>query len=310
MACRPIVIFVACALAGLAIARPAEAAAYHADGNAGATPDRGIPPNPLSYSLDLGVQAGGGVNFNYGPGVHAAADSEADGFGVHSHTYSQLILPSVSGSYSAGATATATATFSDMTVKGPVGSMVSTSLNMKMTGSLLHGSGIDAGSYDGDAETQAVISVYVNGTFVGAGGVYERIETRYGTYVNDTGMLSAWGAGNTGIVTPNFMVQSGVPFEVRLTLTTSAYTLLSSANSTGGTAEANTDFSHTLAFALDGPVFNLPSGYTADSADAHIVNNSFIVPEPSSLVLALFGISAVLLVRRPQRLDQFVRQQH
>ena len=94
----------------LGSAFPAIAALYHADGTAGATPDSGPPLFPESYSLDLGVQAGGGVTFtpNFGIGVHSMADSLADGYGVRSHTYSQLTLPYVVGIWSAGASSTAT----------------------------------------------------------------------------------------------------------------------------------------------------------------------------------------------------------
>jgi MYXO-CTERM domain-containing protein len=255
----------------------------------------------LLYSYDLGVQAGGQVKYdNIGIHVHAQADSEADGYGVHAHAYSQIISPPVSGNYAAGAISTASATYSDMKVNGPVGTMISTSLNMNLSGGLLYSSGADPGSI-GDAETQAVISVYVNGTFVGTGGVYERFETQFGQYIHDTGMLSAWDSGNTGIVTPSFTVQSGVPFEVKLILTASSHTEVNFGSGGGGTAEANTGFSHTLAFALDGPVFNLPVGYTADSADAHIVDNSFVAPEPSSLVLAFLGLAALLLVPRRRK---------
>jgi hypothetical protein len=80
-------------------------------------------------------------------------------------------------------------------------------------------------------------------------------------------------------------VQSGVPFDVKVQLTTEADTVVGSTNSTGGTAEANADFSHTFSFALNGPVFNLPTNYTANSPDAHIAGNQVVgVPEPSSLV--------------------------
>ena len=260
----------------LGFAFPALAGLYHADGSVGFSRDGGAQINPSPYSLDLGVQAGGGVNYDSAVlGVHSQANSEADGFGVHAHAYAQIFSPPVSGNYVVGALSTASATFSDMMVTGPVGTTIPTSLNMNLTGGLLYGARADAGSV-GVADTQAVISVYINGTFVGAGGLQQNVDSQFGTSIHDTGMLAAWSSGNTGIVTPSFTVQSGVPFEVKLTLLADSNVQVNFGSGTGGTAEANTDFSHTLSFALNGPVFNLPVGYTAGSTDAHIVNNSFV----------------------------------
>src|SRR3979411_2674195 len=90
----------------------ARGALYHADGAIGALQNGVFQQILKSYSYDLGVQAGGGVNYDF-PGVHAQAESIAEGFGVHSHTYSQQILPVVSGSEEIDATSTAIAIFSD-----------------------------------------------------------------------------------------------------------------------------------------------------------------------------------------------------
>jgi hypothetical protein len=77
-------------------------------------------------------------------------------------------------------------------------------------------------------------------------------------------MLSAWGAGNPAILTPNFDVQSGVLFDVKLRLSTFADTVVSSANGSGASAKANADFSHTFSFALIGPVFISQSATTSN----------------------------------------------
>ena len=39
------------------------------------------------------------------------------------------------------------------------------------------------------------------------------------------------------------------------------------------------DFSHTLTFNSSGPVFNLPGGYTIDSPQAGITNNTLVTKE-------------------------------
>lgn len=66
-------------------------------------------------------------------------------------------------------------------------------------------------------------------------------------------------------------------------------------------ADALVDFSHTVTFATSGPVFNIPEGYSANSAEAGITNNTF-VPEPSTAALLVIGCVAALVVRRPRRL--------
>jgi hypothetical protein len=66
----------------------------------------------------------------------------------------------------------------------------------------------------------------------------------------------------------------------------------SSADNVDLLADALSDYSHTLTFPASGPVFNLPAGYTANSPDAHIVNNMF-VPEPGSLVLLVSAGSLI-----------------
>lgn len=276
---------------------PALAGVYRADGSAGHNPPQGLGNGETYSTPDLGVQAGGGVTYDPFPGMHAAADSLADGYGVRSHTYAQLAIPSTFGAWTLSASSSATAIFSDMVVSGPVGGAVTTSLNMELSGNFLFGSASDPGAR-AIGEVQAAVFIYINGAFIGGGGDYERQDSVFGPFSNHSGMLATWGPGNPIFLTPDFQVQSGVPFDVQIQLSTFADAIVTSGNSTGGTAEANSDFSHTFFFASSGPVFNLPIGFTANSADAHIVANQVsAVPVPSSLALAagamgLFSISA------------------
>lgn len=70
-------------------------------------------------------------------------------------------------------------------------------------------------------------------------------------------------------------------------------------------ADVSADFGHTLAFRSNGPVFDLPPGWTAQSADLSIVGNNFCppgacvppVPEPPPGLLWLLGIAALAAAR-------------
>jgi hypothetical protein len=66
---------------------------------------------------------------------------------------------------------------------------------------------------------------------------------------------------------------------------------------------AGSDFFHTVSFATDRPVFDLPEGWTVNSVSANIVNNYWIppaaVPEPASALLALIAAAGgAISVRR------------
>jgi hypothetical protein len=293
------------ALAGFA-GRSQGAALYHADGTIGSQVDFQNQSPFQSYALDLGVQAGGGVHYDvFGPNIpsqHAEASSLADGLGLHAHTSAQyVVIPPALGSfnfYTLFSNSRATLIFQDMVVSGPAGGTVSTSLNLTLDGSHF-------GSVTSDPDGLAIadstvnMAVSVNGVGVGDGHHEVSVDSSSNT-IGTVGLhMLANGIGN--IVTPAFNVQSGVPFLVKLELDTQASVTGEFSNIAGLTAAANTDFSNTLSFPLEGPVFNLPNGYTANSADAGIVNNSFVVPEPGSLVLFALGCVGFSACRRTMR---------
>jgi hypothetical protein len=91
-------------------------------------------------------------------------------------------------------------------------------------------------------------------------------------------------AGGDSLVTPVFDVVVGAPFrlEVRLDVAAGAST-----NITHGNADATASYG-TLRFAT-GPVFDLPPGFTVSSESAGIVDNHFVVPEPSTFALVWLG---------------------
>jgi len=66
----------------------------------------------------------------------------------------------------------------------------------------------------------------------------------------------------------------------------------------------SSDFGGTLSFALSGPVFALPSGWTANSVSGNIVDNRFggaAVPEPGALTLLASGALLLLGLARRAR---------
>ena len=77
-----------------------------------------------------------------------------------------------------------------------------------------------------------------------------------------------------------FQVSTGVPYQLRHTLTVVADTNI---------AFAASEFGQSMGIPIEGPVFNLPNGYTADSVDFDIVNNQFVAPVPVPAAALLFG---------------------
>jgi len=77
--------------------------------------------------------------------------------------------------------------------------------------------------------------------------------------------------------------------------------------------QVSADAIHTLTFPTDGPVFDLPPGFTVNSDDGTIVNNQFVgaaVPEPSTLSALLSGFAGIggLAWRRHRRPTQRSRR--
>jgi hypothetical protein len=97
----------------------------------------------------------------------------------------------------------------------------------------------------------------------------------------------------------------GMPFQMNLTMFVSATTQINLCNCDSNDlpghfryAESATDFSHSMSFPLNADVFGLPTGYTVNSPSAGIVNNRFVIPEPTSLGLLVAGTLALFCRRR------------
>jgi hypothetical protein len=80
--------------------------------------------------------------------------------------------------------------------------------------------------------------------------------------------------GSGTVTSDRFTVTANEFFTVKLSLGSSSYTNYSDAD--GGVATASSNYFDTLTFATDRPVFDLPSGYTANSVSGHIMDNRFV----------------------------------
>jgi hypothetical protein len=71
------------------------------------------------------------------------------------------------------------------------------------------------------------------------------------------------------------MVPVNTPFPLEMSLQVLAQIAVPQAG--GVILAASTDFAHTASFPTSGPVFNLPAGYTVNSAQAGITGNTFVI---------------------------------
>lgn len=180
------------------------------------------------------------------------------------------------------------ATYDDFVVQGPNG-FVATSLNLNLGGSLAASSNNLPNYSTGIAHVG--VQIYVNGQiitdsqelYLSSSGVLQ---------VTKTGMFQNWNPSPGTLTTPQFIVSANTPFTLRVILDTYG-SANGSSLSHSGTSGAS-EFAHTLTFATSGNVFNLPTGYTANSADAGIQNNLFVVPELSTSTM-LLGAGSLFL---------------
>ena len=203
----------------------------------------------------------------------------------------------------------ASARFDDFVISGPSG-LIPVSLNLSLSGSLLAVVQLTPLGYLlGSADSS--VSVTVSGAVQDAatGNPFfefsgsETLDSA-GNFTQ-TGILSGFPNGGSGnITTPEGMVTVGRgPIAVQLALVATSFAELGGqANLCGpdgcdvaqsGHVDGAIDFSDTLTFALSGPVFNVPSGYTVNSAEANIVDNQFVpapIPEPSTVALLVIGL--------------------
>jgi hypothetical protein len=262
----------------LLLAAQANAAEFRAFGNVRAA----AGPVFDEYDVSSATQAGGGA---VASGGELQADSAADVAGLRAHSFADS-----DGKGGIQSFASAVATYPNLVVTGPPGS-VGTSLNLSLSGEL------SAGSVAGGGASASVnLYVKVDGALIVGSNDSLLYDARGADplLVFANGVLTDWLPPEGDVTTPVFNVQAGEPFSLELQLHTFA-------GAAGDPAGANAAFGNTLSFAKTGPVFNLPSGYSADGPDAGIEDNQFTAaPEPAMPVLIAVALLCwCILPRQP-----------
>ncbi len=164
-------------------------------------------------------------------------------------------------------------TWDDVFIGGPPGT-ISTKFFVHLSGVLITEASIEANS-----SSNVQLSFYYNNDNVG-GGLYGLSEYAGNLTVTESGPLVGF-SGNDVITGPTIVVPTNTPLKIGIGM--SVYAAVGAPYSVLSNSASNADFSHTLTLATDRPVFDLPPGYTANSAQAGIVNNFFVKPCPGDL---------------------------
>jgi hypothetical protein len=191
-------------------------------------------------------------------------------------------------------------TMDDFIISGAPGTLITTRLNLHLTGTEEAGSTLFTNSaLTGSASGLATEFVFITVAGKNVGTGEHNLTSTNGGPATAVGLgLLANFTGNNVLTTNLFTVAANTPFSVALDLVAQGDSILSG-NGAGFTTSLS-DFSNTLTFVEGAPVFDLPAGYTASSLEAGIVNNRFtpadgaaVVPEPSSIIL--WGIGGLFL---------------
>lgn len=222
------------------------------------------------------------------PRVNGLGTASANAFGLRAGATALMVKDFEFGStsrYNFGVGAFASGIWSDFIVTGPASPVsIPISVNLNIEGSTL---ALATTSPSGQSQAISSVQFNIRGNNQLFGGSYSRTATN-GIVSSPvgTGLLSGFD-GNTDITSPSFSVPVNTPFTIELQLSVSSN--LSANFSEIFTLNANTNFLNTVTFAPNGPVFNLPAGYTINSVDAGIVDNLYVIPEASSLVFTSLG---------------------
>ena len=200
------------------------------------------------------------------------------------------------------ARANADSTVFDLVFTAPKGqSHVTTSFNVLLGGTY---TALNS-SLNGEASGNASINVTIGNNTFNGNLQYRLVGDGFTTHLEyfQTGpLMDHFVPGPSQLLTtPLFTVPVGVPITFSLSLATVSQVLVFDR---GAFALADTGFGHTLILPTGSPIFNLPTGFSAQSVDSLIVDNRWLeaqsVPEPGALMM-LGGFSVMgtaLIVRR------------
>ena len=183
--------------------------------------------------------------------------------------------------------------YDDLFFTGPAGTpfSISVALNMHLSGTLKEG------LTDDGFGSVLVDMIFISHPF--SGGVQHTSGTVTGAGFSG-GILSGLGAGGT--IDDDLSIAFGATVSPTYAHTLTVKLITQAHGGDGafgdGIASAFSDFGNSLHFATDGPVFDLPEGVTVNSVQAGIVDNQFIISEPSTLALAALGLSFIAMRRK------------
>jgi hypothetical protein len=188
------------------------------------------------------------------------------------------------------------AEWSDFIITGPNNlATVPISLNLEIDGTFAT-STISTPSGRSGANSQVQIVVINDDNRFG--GFFSQTTSNGGSATFSSSGLLVGFDGDSAITTPLFNVPVNTPFTIILQLSLSAGVFAPANEISDMTASAT--FSNTFKISTSGPAFNLPAGYTINSAEAGIVDNVSI-PETSSFLLAALGTGSLVLLRTGAR---------
>lgn len=210
---------------------------------------------------------------------------------------------------SASASPLALIRLDDLVFSGP-GATVETSLNLEIGGTL--SASVNQGNTHTQVTGQAQVQVKGNvcdefgGAIFSFAGTRTVTERHYGenSLVRDeipsSGILATIPLSGTAVVTAGpFTVPTGVPLQLELWMAQSTLGIVSMGPGPGpnpsGSGVGKALYGNTLSLPVGGPVFDLPSGYTANSQQGGITDNND-VPEPAPAIPGLGTLGVLTLV--------------